>query len=108
MIKYIAILAVSLSALSGCKDYGARHGLVAGGAVCAAGYALKSMNVDSQVIDTVQIGVGVLATGYYYNRERSARGDIPFDKWDGQSGSRDSQADAATPAITSMIAVAAC
>lgn len=108
MIKRIGALMVSLLALSGCNDYGVRHGVVAGGAVCATGYALKSMNVDSQVVDAVQIGVGVLATGYYYNRERSARGDTPFDKWNEDYNSSDTQFDVVTPAISSMVAVAAC
>lgn len=109
MIKYIGVLMVSLLALSGCKNnYGVTHAAATGGVVCATGYALRGINVEPEVVKTVQVAVTVLATGHFYSREREARGGIPFSEWDEAYGSSDSQWDAVAPAIGGMVGAAAC
>ena len=80
---------------------GLGHGIVAALAIAA----VNLFPILPGYVNLVQILVGILVTTYWYQREKRARGGAPFKDWHKLYGSRDTQWDAVTPAIFSVISV---
>lgn len=99
--------------LSGCSSMGLKSGDNGGfthGAAVVGGSAATSLLVDSWLDDPEQevaadliISAFALGTAnHFYQRELDARGGLPFDEWDEDYGSRDSQYDGGVPILSAL------
>lgn len=94
-------LVTSTQAADRQDNYGMSHAFILAGALAVTWVtADKLFPNDKRVADAVVSIVAIAGAGYFYERERKARGGDSFDDW-----YRDSQADALMPAAVSLFAI---